>query len=194
MPGGTLRPSWLSQAPPVTLDFRDTVRPNYLKNTMAHTDHSKTLARTSRTSGAVQLSNRLAGRLHVMTTEQRAIEEAAQKRRQIMANTMPIAQRAKEEEDLRTMREKLHFLRNPRHATEHVSTFRHIFGRTMPIAVSEKCAGPRSARNRPQAPHCHAFDRICLLPREHNHKTHTVVRPNLVLISATPSQPLLPGL
>lgn len=55
-----------------------------------------------------------------------------------MANTMPIAQKAKEEEDLRIMKGKLHFLRNPRHATEHVSTFRHIFGRTMPIAVNEK--------------------------------------------------------
>lgn len=55
-----------------------------------------------------------------------------------MANTMPIAQKAKEEEDLRIMKGKLDFLRNPRHAAEHLSTFRQIFGRTMPIAVNER--------------------------------------------------------
>lgn len=65
----------------MTLDFRDTVRPNYLRHTAAHTDHSKTLARTSRTSGAVQLSHRLAGCMPIVTEEQRLIEEAAKKRR-----------------------------------------------------------------------------------------------------------------
>lgn len=65
----------------MTLDFRDTVRPNYLRSTASQTDRSKTLARTSRTSGAIQLSNRLAGHVQLMTEEQRQIEAAAHKRR-----------------------------------------------------------------------------------------------------------------
>lgn len=57
-----------------------------------------------------------------------------------MATTMPFAQKAKEEEDLRVLKSKLNFLRNPRHAKDPLTTFRPIFGRTVPITVSERPA------------------------------------------------------
>jgi hypothetical protein len=59
-------------------------------------------------------------------------------RRTAMGKTMPSAQKEVEEAALRVMREKLHFLKNPRYAVEATTTYNRAFGRTMPIGVNER--------------------------------------------------------
>ena len=128
------------------MDFMDVGVKNYLKPNASLTARQLVVMRSAsakapgkQTIGQLRLSARLGGAPEPeLTPEQQARLEVNEKRLQANFDSLSIEQKQAEEAALRVMREKLAFLKNPRHAAAPVATFQRAFGRTLPVSTRER--------------------------------------------------------